>query len=559
MGAAIDYDKLVDKLILRVLEAPEEGETLAKEYGLWDIVRDRVVTPLRRKLCREDVNYFIEYVVTDPETGGPAKQQSFHKEWQVLIDENKRVLIVAPRGHGKTVQVVARIVWEIGRNHNIRIKVIGSTDEKAKEILGLVKAMIKSSPKVKEIFPDLEIDDEQGDTKGAFFVKRSIQQRDATVEAAGVLSAGAGGRADILICDDVVDMKNAIINPSMREQVCRVVRETWFSLVAATGKIVWIATPYHVLDATYSLKNDSGDLWKVWWTPAIQYHLQFDEHGEPIMVDKIDPETGLVEKDQFGVVKQTQQVIKEYLWPDKWNEQTLADKFIEVGDRVFARQYLLNAMSDDERTFPEDDLKRSYDHNLHDIGVGIEEDWPTFCGIDLASSLRKKAAYTVVVILAKSMIDGRFYIKDIWRRKVGFSRTLEVVEELFSRHHWRFGYVENNGYQRAVEEAVAESFKEIPLAGFHTGVGKADEQIGLPGLSMAFKRGLFALPAAKFPLPEEDTSELAVLMRELSTHPGGDHSDCVMALWFAYRAAIEGQGEYQAAYAACAGMSFEDE
>lgn len=556
--AAIDYEKLIESLLSMVLDDPVKGEKVAKEYNLWDIVRERIHKPLMLSLCRKDINYFIEYVVTDPETNELAKQQPFHREWQVLIEENDRVLIVAPRGHGKTVQVVARIVWEIGRNPNIRIKVIGSTDEKAKEILGLVKAMIKNDPKVKEVFPELEIDDEQGDTKGAFFVKRTIQMRDATVEAAGVLSAGAGGRADILICDDVVDMKNAIINPTMREQVCRVVRETWFSLVAASGKIVWIATPYHVLDATYSLKNDSGTLWKIWWTPAIKYHLQFDDEGDPIMVDKIDPQTGMPEKDPLGRIKQVQKVIKEYLWPDKWDEVTLENKRIELTDRVFARQYLLNAMSDDERTFPDDDLKRSFDYDLHDIGVGIEEEWPTFCGIDLASSLRKKAAWTVMVILARSPIDSRLYIKDIWRKKVGFTATIDTIESMFLRHHWHFGYVENNGYQSAVEDSVGDKLKDIPLAGFHTGTGKVDEQVGLPGMAVAFKRGLFAIPAAKFPLAEDDMSELAILMRELATHPGGDYSDCVMALWFAYRAAIEGQGDFEMAYIAIAGMDFED-
>lgn len=550
--------KILDKLVEKVISDPEAGERLAREYNLWDVVCQKIQHQVHVVLCRHDVNAFIEYTVVDPETNECVEQQPFHLEWQEMITLYKRVLIVAPRGHGKTMAIAARVVHELGRNHNLRVKIIGSTDEKAKEILGVVKNMIKYDPKVGEMFPDLMIDEARGDTKGAFFVVRSnMTMRDASVEASGVLSAGAGGRADLLICDDVVDMKNSVINPSMREQVIRTVKETWFSLVAANGRIVWIATPYHIADATHNLRDSSGDTWHVWWKPAIQYHLQYDEAGEPIMEEVLDEQTGQTMIDpNTGRTKIKQKVVVEYLWPDKWGKDTLLAKAIELdgmpNGRIFSRQYLLNAMSDDERTFPENILKRSYDYTIHDIGVGIEEEWPTFGGVDLASALGKRAAFTVVLTLARNPSNGRLYIKSIYRKRMGFTATIEVIVEEFKRHKWRHAFCENNGYQRAVTESMDSGFKDIPIAGFHTsGTGKADEQVGLPGMAVAMSKGLFALPAAKFPLPYDDTSELAVLMTELASHPGGEFSDTVMALWFAYRAAIEGQGDYEAAYMAC--------
>lgn len=544
---------VVDMVIEKFLLDPDEGERIAREYGLWEAVCSTVGRMVRLALCRQDVNALIEYVIVDPETGDLAQQQDFHMEWQQNITDHKRVLIVAPRGHGKTMQVVARIVWEIGNNPNIRIKIIGSTDDKAKEILGLVKNMIKKEPKIREIFPDLEVDEALGDTKGAFFVYRSnVTMRDPTCEAAGVLSAGAGGRADLLVCDDVVDMKNSVINPQDRAKVIRVVKETWFALVASKGRIVWIATPYHIADATHNLRDASGDIWKVWWTPAIQYIKKYDSESEPIMVPVTDPDTGeAVMVD--GKIKLTQKCEVIYLWPDKWNEETLKNKAIELdgvpNGRIFSRQYLLNAMSDDERTFSEETLKRSYNYDLHDIGVGIDDDWPTFGGVDLASALGKKAAWTVVLTLAKNPGTGKLYIKSIYRKRMGFTKTIEVIIDEFKAHKWRNALCENNGYQKAVIDAADSGFKDLPMSGFHTSAsGKADEMIGLPGLAVAFSKGLFALPAARLPLPHEDTSELAVLMEELSSHPGGEFSDTVMALWFAYRAAIEGQGDYQTSY-----------
>ncbi len=530
MAVQLSEKEIVGKIIDIFIEDPDEGEALAREYGLWDTLYETLFHPLHLKLCRENVNRFIEYVFIDPETYEYLEQQPFHEEWQTLISENNRVLIAAPRGHGKTIQIVGRAVWELGRNHDLRIKIIGSGDEKAKEILGLIRDVITNSDRVHEVFPELMIDAARGDTKESFFVQRTIPQRDPSVQASGVLSAGAGGRADLLICDDVVDLKNSVINPAMREQVIKAIKETWFSLVSASGKIVWICTPYHVADATHDLKNTSS-LWKVWWIPAIRYTPVLDEEGVP----KRDEENNTIS-------------IKHVLWPNKWSEEKLADKKEEVGDRVFARQYLLNAMSDEERTFPEASLEKSFDYTRREIGEDIPDDWPTFGGIDLASALGKKNAYTVIWTLAKHPVTGKLHLKEMWRKRVPFSKTLEAIRDQFSRHHWRMAFCENNGYQQAVIDALEETDRIIPLQSFTTGANKANELIGLPGMNVAFEKGVFSIPAARFPLAADDLSDLGIVLTELRTHPGGEFSDTVMALWFAYRAAVENSSDFEDAY-----------
>ena len=530
MAVQLSEKDILNKIIDIFVEDPDEGEALAREFGLWDTLKDTLFHPLHLKLCQEDVNRFIEYVFIDPETYKYLEQQPFHEEWQQLITDEKRVLIAAPRGHGKTIQVVGRCIHELGRNHDLRIKIIGSGDEKAKEILGLIRDVITNSERVREVFPDLQIDFARGDTKESFFVVRKIPQRDPSVQASGVLSAGAGGRADLLICDDVVDLKNSVINPAMREQVIKAVKETWFSLVAASGKIIWICTPYHIADATYDLKNTSK-LWKVWWIPAIKYTPVLDEEGVPVL------------NEEGKAVS-----IKTYLWPDKWNEQTLADKQEEVGDRVFSRQYLLNAMSDEERTFPESSLEKSFDYTRREIGEDIPNDWPTFGGIDLASALGKKNAYTVIWTLAKNPITGKLHLKEMWRKRVAFPTILEAIRDQFSRHHWRMAFCENNAFQQAVIDALEVTDRIIPLQSFTTGANKANELVGLPGMNVAFEKGLFAIPAARFPLAADDMSDLGIALTELRTHPGGEFSDTVMALWFAYRAAVENSSDFEDAY-----------
>ena len=521
---------LVAKLIDLFIKDPNKGEAVARDYGLWETLRTAIIHPLRIKLCQYNVNKFIEYVFVDPETGEAVKQQGFHEEWQQLFVNKKRVLIAAPRGHGKSVQVMGKIIHTLGRNPNARVKIIGASDDKAKEILGLVREVIANNPKVQEVFPNLIIDTVRGDTKTAFFVVRDIQQRDASVEAAGVLSAGAGGRADLLVCDDIVDMKNAVINPALREQVLSVVQETWFSLVAATGTIIWICTPYHVADATHRLKATGS--FEVWWHPAIEYVVQYDEEGNP----KVDPKT------------QQQVVVKKILWPGKWSEELLEAKRQEITDRPFARQYLLNAMSDEERTFPESALESSFDYTIADIGEEIGEDWPTYGGVDLASALGKKNAWTIIFTLAKNPHTDKLHIKEIYRKRMKFPEIMKVMVEQYRKHNWRQCLVENNQFQQAVIDALADVDHTMPVESFTTGVNKANEQVGLPAMSVDFAKSRFAIPAAKFPLAPDDLSMLGIFMNELRTHPGGEFSDTIMACWFAWTAAKRASGDFEDAW-----------
>lgn len=537
---------VIDRLVVRFFEDPNEGEKLAREYGLWDYLRKTLKHQVWLALCRTDPNAFIEHILVDPETGEHVHQQPFHVEWQALISQQRsRTMIVCPRGHGKTMQVVGRTVWEIGRDPNIRTRIVSSKDEKAKEILGAVRDLIKNSDRVKEVFPNLIIDEARGDTKSDFYVKRSnVSMRDPTCQAAGVLTAGAGSRADILLCDDVVDPKNAMINPALREQVKTMLSSTWFSTVSPQkGRIIYLATPYHVQDATHHLRETMGDKWTVWWIPAVRYEKLVDEDNKPIMIP--DPE-------QDG--KEMQAVKEIYLWPEKWDKEALETKRAELGPKAYASQFLLQAMSDEDRTFPEQSLERSYNKDLAFIGEGIEPDWPTFGGVDLASTFGKRSAWTVILTLARNPTNGKLRIKSLMRRKLNFSQTIPYIVSEFQAHKWRALYVESNQYQTAVVSALDENHKSIPVKAFQTGTNKNDELVGLPGLNVAFDQGLFEIPAARFPLAPDDTSDLGILMSELQTYPGGESKDVVMALWFAYRAAIENKGDFEDAYTACLAM-----
>src|SRR5262245_10822153 len=82
--------------------------------------------------ARWDPNAFVEHCCTDPE-GRPLVQSQVHREIQRFLSAHAKAIVELPRDHGKTVQVCARVLWELGRNPALRIKIVCATERIAEE------------------------------------------------------------------------------------------------------------------------------------------------------------------------------------------------------------------------------------------------------------------------------------------------------------------------------------------------------------------------------------------------------------------------------------------
>jgi len=204
----------------------------------------RSLEAVQAERARRDVNAFCEYVMRDPR-GRPWQQAAFHQQWQASLPEQgpARVLIVAPRESAKSSQmVVARILWELGRDPELRVKIICSSDDLAEKLLGEIARNILRNPRLRRVFPRLRPDPAGPWTRDQLRLAGLGLSKDPSLEAHGVLSAGVGGRADLLIFDDVCDQRTAVLQPAMRDQIKRVFHETWWNLLGPEGRAVYVAT-----------------------------------------------------------------------------------------------------------------------------------------------------------------------------------------------------------------------------------------------------------------------------------------------------------------------------
>lgn len=418
------------------------------------------------------------------------------------IDECKRqgfqyCGILAPWGHGKTENcIIGRSLDEIGKNRNVRIFIISNSDDNAVSRIESIKNYIEGDADYKAVYPEVEPGDATAWSKHKIVVSRTSQAKDGTVEAYGVLTSGVGGRCDLLLFDDVVDMRNAITNPALRPQVENNINNVWLSRLTPDGMAVYIATIWHQDDATsHMMKNPE---WK-FLVMKISEDMQFIECTSPF-------------KGTYRIP----------LW-EYWNKERLIKRQRVIGQRAFNRGFRQQALSDEDRTFPSSELifKKEVDISI------VNSDWPRIMGIDPFGQ------WVVLFTIAVNPENHKRFPIEIVRRKMGPSDTVNEIIAQYHKHHHQLIVCENNAAQEAIKQWALEKGKaDLPIIPFTTGANKANIDFGLPSVEVEFGNGAWCVPTKH--IDDFDTENTVNIWRsELMSHPIGETADTVMASWFA--------------------------
>src|SRR6266581_1728522 len=97
---------------------------------------------------------FAAWCFTDP-GGRSLGQATLHRELQAFLGQQRRALVELPRDHGKSVQVCIRILWELGHDPSLRVKIVCASDELAAERCRFLRDHIASNALLRNVFPDL--------------------------------------------------------------------------------------------------------------------------------------------------------------------------------------------------------------------------------------------------------------------------------------------------------------------------------------------------------------------------------------------------------------------
>src|SRR5437868_10692694 len=114
--------------------------------------RDLALAAIRRS--RVDPAAFAAFAITDP-AGRTLRPAPVHRELQAFLSRHPRALVELPRDHGKSVQVCTRLLWELGRNPGLRIRVVCASEALAVERGRFVRDAIATNQRLRLVFPYL--------------------------------------------------------------------------------------------------------------------------------------------------------------------------------------------------------------------------------------------------------------------------------------------------------------------------------------------------------------------------------------------------------------------
>jgi phage terminase large subunit-like protein len=431
---------------------------------------------------------------------------------QALIDapegtHNDRIMIMAPRSHAKsTCFTVNYPLWEIGNNPNVRILLVSAALSQSTSFLREIKGHMMRNQTYRRVFGDLFPDDLKNAEKWTnteIIVNRSNTKiKDPTV---GAVSAGGtilSKRADIIICDDILDDGNT------RTADQRAHMEAWFyetllPVLEPNGRLIVVGTAWNLEDLYHKL---------------------------------IKQPTFKVRKRYKAILDETTQ---EVLWKSRWSYETLMIRKAESGSHAFNKSYQNEAIASEDAVFQPEWVRAAKDKGLNRTLIPYLDyaKWDLgkmtiTCGIDLAISQKDNSDFTAMVVIGRTK-DGMKIPLFMLRDKLSPKQTKDWIISINERFQPDMFMVETNGYQAALQRDLADT-TDLPIKGYTTGGEKFDVDIGLNSIAVEMENEKWIFPYSQ---TDPETIRLIDYLSEgLLKFPSGHTEDLAMAMWFANNA-----------------------
>jgi hypothetical protein len=460
------------------------------------------------EVARNDPAAFTTYVFRHEKTQRQIRNAPFHEQWHEFLSNTTWGVISAAIEHGKTIQIgQSRLLWEIGRNPNIRCLLVGANDEAAEKNLQAIINAIDRNPRVRKVFPHLRRMAGRGYpwNKRDMTVQRDSLARDPTIQARGQGSKNIlGSRLDLIIIDDLLCWENThtkyqrdAIHEWLDDVITTRVNDDWAQ--GDLGRVWFIGNPWDSDDLIARLSGLPG--WQTMTTPAV--------------LNPGDPPSRWIPT-----------------WPEQWPLERLLVRRAIMLPHTFARKYLCMVMSDAERRFK----KAWIDHMLKQgEGRYLLDRQPTgpggrllrcFTGVDFGIGKKRSDAETVLFTIA--LIESRRVLVGL---KAGRWTGPEILQRCArtSRRYDSVVCTESNAAQKWMGE-FASDFEGIPVVQLHTGRNKWDEQYGVESLAVEMQAGLWIAPSGEY--GQEIDEEVREWVREMLEYDPSSHTgDRLMAAW----------------------------
>lgn len=453
---------------------------------------ERKETPLHQSLteaqkAEEVINYSLI-------RGRFIKQQPLHRRMQELMSKHNHLLIWAFLEAGKTHQVIARVLFELGHNPDLRIAIFSNTQKLARKVTATIADYIENSVRLKEVFPNLKKGAGPWNTE-ALTVMRSpgIPIKDPSVQCLPVRTGAAqGARIDIAILDDVYTAEEYRSD--------------------AKGEHLW--DWYH--------KTIHGRADRVWMIGNVFSPDDFMHRLEQNKAVWVGERFSLLDPDDMCV------------WPAMWPDERIRQVREGMTPEEFARTFLCIPRDDASAWF-----KRTTIDKCLKLGEGLSlkqggelrhilPGYKIYTGVDLGHRVKKTSDQTVFFTFAEKPDGCRRILEILCGRWMGS----DIVDRILDVHR-RFGsiiHVESVAAQQFILD-FTRKVSRVPVVEFQTDKRKHDNQFGVQALAVEMANGKWEFPSDDGTL-QGAHKEVQALCHDLTYYDPREHTgDRLMAMW----------------------------
>ena len=455
---------------------------------------------------------------------------------------NNRILINIPPNHAKSITItVDYVTWQVARNPNFRVLIVSQTQQLAADFLYAIKQRLTHP-----MYENLQNAYAAGvgfNSKSASWQAtritfgdelRESSEKDPNIEAVGIGGQIYGKRADMIIVDDAVTLKNA----NEFERQIKWLTQDVRSRLNPTGKLIIIGTRVAAVDLYRELRNPDrypgGQVpWKYLAMPALLTTDEDPDKWETLWPASDAPFDGQLESD----------LDEDGLYP-RWNGRNLYNERQAMDASTWALVYQQQDISDDA-IFDPACVRGSIDgmrkagrlvpgHPGHPRDVN---GFSFICGLDPAM-----VGDTAAVCYAVDRVTHKRYIVDAIKitrptpaqiRQLIFDWT-----SLYSPSEW---IVEKNAFQSFLtqDEGIRANLasRGVLLREHHTGNNKWDSGFGVASMSTLFGTKQHDGKHHRdnlIHMPSDQTENIKAMIEQLITWSPTTKgkTDMVMALWF---------------------------
>ena len=170
---------------------------------------------------------------------------------------DKRMIIQAFRGVGKSWITSAYVVWLLYMNPQLNILVVSASKSRSDDFTTFTLRLISEM----DILAHLRPKTDQRQSKISFDVAPAAASHAPSVKSVGISGQLAGSRADVIVADDI-EVPNNSMTQGMRDKLLEAVKE-FDAILKPEGRIIYLGTPQNQ-ESLYNKLPDRGYKVSIW-------------------------------------------------------------------------------------------------------------------------------------------------------------------------------------------------------------------------------------------------------------------------------------------------------